>query len=121
MDEYPRRCVKQIEGWEKERNDLQTNKKITHERTDEYAAYIIESIVTNKPYYSEHTVLFGGLAEIAQLCKKEHIKYIDYESATITNAVLNRMEELFKSCVLVKEPQFIEDIRMMKTPQEIAF
>lgn len=71
--------------------------------------------------YPEYTVLFGGLAEIAQLCKKEHIKYIGYESATITNAVLNRMEELFKSCVLVKEPQFIEDIRMMKTPQEIAF
>lgn len=60
LDEYPRRCVKQIEGWEKERNDLQTNKKITHERSDEYAAYIMESIVTNKPYYIGGNVLNTG-------------------------------------------------------------
>ncbi len=39
LDEYPRRCVNQIEGWEKEREDILRDGKITHERSHEYASY----------------------------------------------------------------------------------
>ena len=38
LDEYPRRCIKQIEGWEKEREDILKDGKITHERSKEYAS-----------------------------------------------------------------------------------
>ena len=31
LDEYPRRCINQIEGWEKEREDILKDGKITHE------------------------------------------------------------------------------------------
>ena len=33
LDEYPRRCIKQIEGWEKEREDILKDGKIGHERS----------------------------------------------------------------------------------------
>ncbi len=36
LDEYPRRCISQIEGWEKEKNDILNDGKVTHSRTKEY-------------------------------------------------------------------------------------
>ncbi|MFQ7553125.1 MAG: alpha-glucosidase/alpha-galactosidase, partial [Blautia marasmi] len=50
LDEYPRRCIEQIKGWEEERNSILKDGKITHDRSKEYASYIMESIVTNQPY-----------------------------------------------------------------------
>ncbi len=61
LDEYPRRCVAQIEGWEKERDSILADGKITHERSQEYASYIMEAIVTNKPYKIGGNVLNNGL------------------------------------------------------------
>ena len=63
LDEYPRRCVNQIEGWEKERDSILAEGKITHERTEEYASYIMEAIVTNKPYKIGGNVLNNGLID----------------------------------------------------------
>lgn len=50
LDEYPRRCVKQIKDWEKMREDLVNNLNLTHARTTEYGSYIMEAIETNVPY-----------------------------------------------------------------------
>lgn len=61
LDEYPRRCVSQIEGWEKERDSILADGKITHTRSEEYASYIMEAIVTNKPYKIGGNVLNNGL------------------------------------------------------------
>ena len=63
LDEYPRRCVNQIEGWEKERDNILANGKITHERSNEYASYIMEAIVTNKPYTIGGNVINNGLID----------------------------------------------------------
>ena len=64
LDEYPRRCVEQIKGWERLRDELVKNPTLTHERTAEYASYIIDAIVTNKPYKIGGNVLnTGGLIE----------------------------------------------------------
>ena len=60
LDEYPRRCVNQIEGWEKEREDILRDGKITHERSHEYASYIMEAVVTDKPYKIGGNVLNNG-------------------------------------------------------------
>jgi alpha-galactosidase len=49
LDEYPRRCVSQIEGWEQEKENILQDGKITHERSREYASYIMEAVVTNTP------------------------------------------------------------------------
>ena len=63
LDEYPRRCVNQIQGWEKEREEILRNGKITHERSKEYASYIMEAVVTDKPYKIGGNVLNQGLIE----------------------------------------------------------
>ncbi len=60
LDEYPRRCINQIEGWEKEREDILKDGKITHERSREYASYIMEAVVTDKPYKIGGNVLNNG-------------------------------------------------------------
>ena len=63
LDEYPRRCVRQIEGWEKERDGILADGKVTHERGHEYASYIMEAMVTNKPFKIGGNVLNNGLID----------------------------------------------------------
>ena len=63
LDEYPRRCIRQIEGWEKERDEILADGKITHERGHEYASYIMEAMVTNQPYKIGGNVLNNGLID----------------------------------------------------------
>jgi len=61
LDEYPRRCINQIKGWEKMREDLVNNKDLTHSRTKEYASYIMEAMETNIPYKIGGNVLNHGV------------------------------------------------------------
>lgn len=63
LDEYPRRCIEQIKGWEKEKSEILDGGKITHERSKEYASYIMEAIVTNKPYKIGGNVLNTNLID----------------------------------------------------------
>lgn len=63
LDEYPRRCIKQIAGWKEEKENILKNGEITHTRTSEYASYIMEAIVTNKPYKIGGNVLNHGLID----------------------------------------------------------
>ena len=60
LDEYPRRCVNQIEGWKKEYEELLQNGVKEHERSLEYASRIMESIVTGNPYSIGGNVLNTG-------------------------------------------------------------
>lgn len=50
LDEYPRRCVRQMERWGNEYAEIMNGGNINHERTREYASYIIEAMVTGQPY-----------------------------------------------------------------------
>ncbi|NLJ91203.1 MAG: alpha-glucosidase/alpha-galactosidase, partial [Clostridiales bacterium] len=63
LDEYPRRCIEQIEGWNKEKENILKDGKITHTRSKEYASYIMEAMVTNKPYKIGGNVINTGLIE----------------------------------------------------------
>lgn len=63
LDEYPRRCIKQIAEWEEERNNILKDGKITHERSKEYASYIMEAIVTNQPYKIGGNIINQGAIE----------------------------------------------------------
>ena len=60
LDEYPRRCVNQIEGWKKEYEEMLANGVKDHERSHEYASRIMESIVTGDPYKIGGNVLNTG-------------------------------------------------------------
>lgn len=63
LDEYPRRCIAQIRGWDEEKANILNNKTVMHTRSREYASYIMEAIVTNKPYKIGGNVLNCGLIE----------------------------------------------------------
>ncbi|MBB2482117.1 alpha-glucosidase/alpha-galactosidase [Bacillus sp. APMAM] len=60
LDEYPRRCVNQIENWERMREDLVNNKSLDHTRTKEYGSRIIEAIETDIPFKFGGNVLNTG-------------------------------------------------------------
>jgi len=60
LDEYPRRCIGQIEGWKTEYANITKKEIIEHERSHEYASYIMESIVTGNPYKIGGNVLNTG-------------------------------------------------------------
>lgn len=60
LDEYPRRCVDQINGWKKEYAELLENGVKDHQRTGEYATYIMEAIVNSTPYEIGGNVLNKG-------------------------------------------------------------
>ncbi|MFD0713920.1 alpha-glucosidase/alpha-galactosidase [Paenibacillus sp. GCM10027626] len=62
LDEYPRRCINQIESWNKQREELVNNIELKHERSHEYASYILEAIETNVPFKIGGNVMnTGGL------------------------------------------------------------
>ncbi|MBW5446818.1 alpha-galactosidase [Cohnella sp. CFH 77786] len=61
LDEYPRRCVSQIEGWKKMRDSLVNDQNLTHERSHEYASYIFEAMETNRPFKIGGNVMNTGL------------------------------------------------------------
>jgi alpha-galactosidase len=70
LDEYPRRCIEQIAGWKQEYEKLAGESvrgfqgSQEHQRSGEYASYIMEAIVTNNPYKIGGNVLnSGGLIE----------------------------------------------------------
>ncbi len=61
LDEYPRRCVNQINNWKAQKEELFAGGNITHERSKEYASCIIEAITNNSPYKFGGNVLNTGL------------------------------------------------------------
>lgn len=61
IDEYLRRCVAQIQGWEHQRDDIVNNGDLTHSRSGEYASYIMDAITTGNPTVIAGNVLNKGL------------------------------------------------------------
>ena len=60
LDEYPRRCVNQINRW-KDAKEQYLAGDVTHELTREYAARIMNSVVTDTPYRIGGNVINRGL------------------------------------------------------------
>ncbi|WP_044481301.1 alpha-glucosidase/alpha-galactosidase [Paenibacillus antibioticophila] len=61
LDEYPRRCINQINGWKEMREKIFASESIEHQRSKEYASYIMEAIETNIPYKIGGNVMNTGL------------------------------------------------------------
>jgi alpha-galactosidase len=61
LDEYPRRCVKQIADWNERRDELTKDPTLTHTRSNEYASYIMEAMETGVPVKIGGNVMNTGL------------------------------------------------------------
>ncbi len=61
LDEYPRRCVRQIAEWQEQKEELMAGGAVTHTRSREYASRIMEALTTGQPYKIGGNVLNDGL------------------------------------------------------------
>ena len=61
LDEYPRRCIAQIDGWAKQYEELVAGGRVEHTRSLEYASYIMDAIYNNKPFKIGGNVLNRGV------------------------------------------------------------
>ena len=125
LDEYPRRCINQIENWKKDREKY-LHDDVTHTRTTEYASYIMEAIVTDIPYKIGCNVINNGLipnlpaeacVEVACLVNKNGIQpcaqkplplqlaamnsaMIGVQLLTIEAAVTQKKETIYQAAML---------------------
>ncbi len=125
LDEYPRRCINQIAKWEKQREDYVTN-NVKHERTHEYASYIMEAMVTGVPYEIGGNVLNNGLitnlphnacvevpclvnrqgilptyvGDLPEICAAMNRTNINVQLLTIEAAVTHRKEAVYQAAML---------------------
>ncbi len=61
LDEYPRRCINQINSWQAQKESLMAGGNVEHTRSKEYASHIMEAIMTNTPYKIGGNVINNGL------------------------------------------------------------
>lgn len=78
LDEYLRRCVKQINDWKEMRETL-VSSDLTHEKSKEFAAGIINALVNNTPY-----VLHGNVLN------KNYITNLPYDACVEVKCVVDR-------------------------------
>lgn len=99
LDEYPRRCVKQIADWKRQKEELINNQNISHTRSHEYGSYIIEAMETDIPTRIAGNVLNNGLitnlpseaiVEVPCLVDKNGVQPIYFGKLPEQCAALNR-------------------------------
>lgn len=126
IDEYPRRCIDQIARWEKMKDDLVHNNNIVHEKTHEFASYIIKAMETDVPFRVHGNVLNTGLitnlpansmvevpclidrngvnpcfvGEIPEQCAAINRLHINVHLLTIKAAVTRKKEYIYMAAML---------------------
>lgn len=61
LDEYPRRCIAQIDGWKKMSAEITRNPDLSHSRSHEYGSFIMEAMQTDVPFRIGGNVMNTGL------------------------------------------------------------
>jgi alpha-galactosidase len=106
LDEYPTRCIEQIDAWEGQFAALQDADRIEHDPSNEYAATIMESVVTGTP-----SVIYGNIANrgvIPQLtdgCAVEVPCLVDHTGIqpTVVDDIPKQLLAVMKTNVNVQE------------------
>ncbi len=125
LDEYPRRCMIQIEKWNTAREEYLRG-DISHKRSHEYASRIMESIVTGKPYEIGGNVLNKGLitnlphnacvevpclvnkngilptvvGDLPEICAAMNRTNVNVQLLTIEAAVTRKREAVYRAAML---------------------
>ncbi|MCP4070724.1 MAG: alpha-glucosidase/alpha-galactosidase [Hyphomicrobiales bacterium] len=72
LDEYPKRCVEQIDAWKEQIDELQNAQSIEVDQSNEYAAILMNSIVTGQPAVIYGNVQNNGaISSLPQKCAVE--------------------------------------------------
>ncbi len=143
LDEYPRRCINQIAGWEKEREEIRNHQVKDHVRSKEYASHIMEAIVTDVPYQIGGNVLNTShlianlpenacvevpclinnmgvhptrVGELPVQCAAMNMTHINVHLLTIEAAVTKKKEHIYQAAMLdphTASELSVDDIRAM--------
>lgn len=126
LDEYPRRCRNQIERWKEQAEHLVHNENLTHVRSNEYAAGIIEAMETGGTFGFAGNVLNTGLidnlpgdacVEVSCLIHEGHLqpchmgplprqlaalnmRQIEVQQLTVDAALTGKKEYLYQAAML---------------------
>lgn len=106
LDEYPTRCIEQIAAWEGQFAALQKAERIEHDPSNEYAATIMESIVTGTP-----SVIYGNIAnrgvipQLPQGCAVEVPCLVDHSGIqpTVVDDIPKQLLAVMKTNINVQE------------------
>lgn len=125
LDEYPRRCIKQIASWESKKAEYLAG-NVTHTRSREYASRIMEAVVTGEPYQIGGNVLNRGLitnlpqnacvevpclvnkqgvlptvvGDLPEICAAMNRTNINVQLLTIEAAVTRKKEVVYQAAML---------------------
>ncbi len=61
LDEYPRRCIAQMKRWKSQARELLNDPRLSHQRSHEYGASIMEAVETDVPCRIAGNVMNRGL------------------------------------------------------------
>jgi len=127
LDEYPRRCIRQIDSWKEVSKNLLNDTELGHTRSREYASHIMESIVTGTPYEiggnvlnSDHLianlpreacvevpclvnargVLPCNVGSLPVQCAAMNMTNINVQLLTIEAAVTRKKEHIYQAAML---------------------
>ena len=126
LDEYPARCVEQIEGWKAERARLEAGEEMGLKESHEYASEIVNSIWTGVPSVIHGNVPNQGLIEnLPYGCAVEVACLVDGNGVQPTRAgrlppqlaaIMQSnvsVQELVVEALMTEDPQYIYHAAMM--------
>ena len=126
LDEYPVRCIRQIEQWGTMRKSIVEGETIGHTKTNEFASYIIQAIETDIPFRVHGNVLNNGLipnlpskacvevacmidrnginpcyaGELPEICAAINRTNINVQLLTIEAAMTHRKEAVYQAAMM---------------------
>jgi alpha-galactosidase len=110
LDEYPRRCIRNIEKWKTISKEMIQNSKLKHKRTSEYGSYIMEAMETDVPFRIGGNILNDGnhitnlpsnaVVEVACLVDRNGIQGSTIGDLPEQLAALNRTKINTQLCTL---------------------
>jgi len=120
LDEYPRRCEKQMADWAAELQRIETEHDIEIKQSREYAASIINSLATGEPSVIYGNVLNNGLidnlpadcaVEVACLVDRNGVQPVKFGSVQPQLAALMRtninVQQLTVEALMTEDPEYI--------------
>lgn len=120
LDEYPRRCEKQMADWAAELQRIETEHDIEIKQSREYAASIINSLATGEPSVIYGNVLNKGLidnlpadcaVEVACLVDRNGVQPVKFGRVQPQLAALMRtninVQQLTVEALMAEDPEYI--------------
>lgn len=126
LDEYPRRCVHQIERWKKQYKELCSKESLEHKPSKEYGAGIMNAVMTGETFQIGGNVMNNGIitnlphdavvevpclvdcngvqgtfvGDLPQVCAALNRTNINVQLLTIEAALTHRKECIYQAAML---------------------